>query len=482
LRGLISGNRRFPGAFVEATPAAPGEYSRGNWRWLEKQSAGGSRDVGVASNYLGMATVPTTEVPAPPQETLQTPPSPRPRRRGVAVGEILSFAYDTFNSNKIRFALTALGMVIGTASLILVVTIGLTGKQYVQRLIQSIGANMIYVEYSGGSQRITASAPDPLTVDDMRATEEQVSSITAASPLVQLSERIATGSGKEKDITVMGTSPEYVRVRNLVVLSGRFFDSGDAQSRNKVGVITQKLAEEVYGSADAAVGKIIKLNGLPFTVIGTFKEGVDTFGQSEVQDYTMVIPYTVSRYFTENASVKQIFFTVASPDDVVPATAQIEKVIRSRHRPESVYTISNLTQLLSVWDKIANALTLGLLLIAAVTLLVSGIGIMNIMLATVSSRIREIGIRKAVGATNREIQFQFLAEAVLISLVGGILGILIGLAIPFSVRFLTAYRIPISGLSAIIAIVVSSLVGVVFGTLPATRAAQLDPVESLRHE
>jgi putative ABC transport system permease protein len=373
-------------------------------------------------------------------------------------------------------------MVIGTASLILVVTIGMTGKQYVQRLIQSIGANMIYVEYSGGAQRITASAADPLTIDDMRAVQEQVPSVTFASPLATLSERIAAGSGKEKDISVMGAAPEYQRVRNLVVLSGRFFDSGDAQARNKVGVLTEKLAEELYGSVDAAVGQVIKLSGLPFTVVGTFKEGVDTFGQSEVQDYTMLIPYQVSRYFTENSSVKQIFFTVASPDDVIPATTQIQRVIGSRHRPESVYTVSNLTQLLTVWDKIANALTMGLLLIAAVTLLVSGIGIMNIMLATVSSRIREIGIRKAIGATNREIRFQFLAEAVLISLVGGVLGIIIGLAIPFSVRFLTAYRIPISGLSAIIAIVVSSLVGIIFGTLPATRAAQLDPVESLRYE
>src|SRR5437667_11644458 len=173
----------------------------------------------------------------------------RPRLRPqMAIGEIFAFAYDTFCSNKVRFALTALGMVIGTASLILVVTIGLTGKQYVQRLIQAIGANMIYVEYSGGAQRITASAPDPLTIDDLRAVQEQVPSVTYASPIVALNERISAGSGKEKDITVMGAAPEYARVRNLFVLAGRFFDNEDAQSRNKVGVLTQQMAEERYGS------------------------------------------------------------------------------------------------------------------------------------------------------------------------------------------------------------------------------------------
>ena len=147
-----------------------------------------------------------------------------------------------------------------------------------------------------------------------------------------------------------------------------------------------------------------------------------------------------------------------------------------------MYRVQNLTQLVAVADKTANALTMVLLGVALVVLLVSGIGIMNIMLATVSARIREIGIRKAIGATKREIRFQFLSEAILISLIGGTLGIVIGLAIPFSLRYLTAYRIPISGLSAIIAIIVSSLVGIIFGTLPAARAAQLDPVESLRYE
>jgi len=412
-----------------------------------------------------MATPVTTHASRPPK---------------LVLGEIVSFAYDTFCSNKVRFALTALGMVIGTASLILVVTIGLTGKQYVLNQIQSIGANLIECEYQGGSA--PNSTPDLLTIDDMQAVLEQVSGIVAASPVVPLDDHISIGGGKECDLRMLGVQPQYSTVRNLVVLSGRFFDNEDEQARNKVGVVQQKLAEEIYGSVDNAVGKVIKVSGLPFTIIGTFRERVNTFGQSEVTDNSMIIPYTVSRYFTDTPGVRQLYFSAAEPSMVIPVTEQVKKVLQSRHRPESVYVVQNLTELVAVADRTANALTIVLLLIATVTLLVSGIGIMNIMLATVSSRIREIGIRKAMGATNRSIRYQFLSEAILIALVGGVAGVVIGLALPFSVRFFTEYRLPISGLSAIVAIVVSSLVGILFGTVPATRAAKLDPVESLRYE
>jgi putative ABC transport system permease protein len=397
--------------------------------------------------------------------------------------EIMRFAYDTFCSNKIRFALTALGMVIGTASLILVVTIGLTGKQYILGQIQAIGANMVYTYYEGGGSASVSVVPqDYLTVNDMTAVREQVPGIRASSPMVQLNDRIAVGNGKERDILVLGVSPEYAVVRNLLVLAGRFFDQDDTSARNKVALITDKFAVKMFGSPDGAVGQTIKLNGLPFTIVGTFRERVETFGQSEISEDTLLIPYTVARFMTGNDQVKQIFFSMSDASDVQRGTEQIHQVIQSRHRPESIYHVENLSQLLDVAAKTANALTAILLLISAVTLIVSGVGIMNIMLATVSSRIREIGVRKAVGATNREIKFQFMAEALFISLSGGIVGIIIGLALPFSVRFLTNFRIPISGLSAIIAIVVSTLVGVLFGTVPATRAAQLDPVESLRYE
>jgi putative ABC transport system permease protein len=403
-------------------------------------------------------------------------------RSYLAIGEIFTFAFETFMSNKIRFALTALGMVIGTASLILVTTIGLTGKQYLLNQIQSIGSNWIYAEYESGGGRISDTGNDSLTIQDMEAVQREVGGIVAASPVLPLNERVAVGDGKERDLQIMGVYPEYEQVRNLVILEGRFFDHQDSQAHNKVGVITPKLAVQLYGSELGSLGKTIKLNGLPFTIIGTFRERVDTLGQSEVTDNTMLIPYTVIRYFQETPTVKQIFFSAADASLVVPVTAQVARVIQSRHRPESVYSVRNLTQLVSMADKITTSMTMVLLAVSLVVLLVSGIGIMNIMLATVSARIREIGIRKAIGATNREIRFQFLSEAILISLIGGVLGIILGLAIPFSVRFFTEYRIPISGLSAIIAIVVSSLVGILFGTVPAIRAAQLDPVESLRYE
>ncbi len=413
-----------------------------------------------------MAVAPQAEVKAP---TLCLP-------------EMLSFAYETFSSNKVRFALTALGMVIGTASLILVTTISLTGKQYLLNQIQAIGSNMIYCEYQSGSQRITNTASDPLTIDDLTAVRSQVPGVVAASPVIDLSDRIPIGGGKERDIHILGVSPEYRIVRNLVIVSGRFFDLQDQQAHNKVAVIIDKLGTQLYGSPEDAIGKVLKVSGLPFTVIGTFKERVDTFGQSEVTDNTLAMPYTVARYFTDAPTVKQLYFSVGDSSLVIPATEQIKRVLQARHRPESVYSVDNLTQLVSLADKVTTMMTLVLALIAMVVLLVSGIGIMNIMLSTVSARIREIGIRKAIGATNREIRFQFLSEAILISLSGGLVGVVLGLALPYSVRFLTEYRIPISGLSAILAIAVSSLVGVIFGTVPATRAAKLDPVESLRYE
>ncbi len=187
-------------------------------------------------------------------------------------------------------------------------------------------------------------------------------------------------------------------------------------------------------------------------------------------------------YFTGTDDVKQIYFTIRSMDEVPDATREIQRVIQSRHKPNSVYKTFDLRELLSMANRIAIALTVVLVLVAAVTLAVGGVGIMNIMLANVRSRIREIGIRKALGATYREIKLQFLAEAVIISLIGGLVGCFVGLAVPLSIRLFSDYSLPISIWSVVIALAAATVVGVVFGTVPATRAAQMDPVEALKYE
>jgi putative ABC transport system permease protein len=405
-------------------------------------------------------------------------------RRTMLFSEILKLAFDSFRSNKLRFALTALGMVIGTASVILVVTIGLTGKRFILDEIQKIGTNEVEVEYSGGgatgSDRLLYN--DYLTREDESAVLTQVPSVIYSSPILEAHDRISFGGGVVKDTLILGVSPQYRNVRNLVLLAGRFFDDEDESTHIKCAVVTVPFARQMFGSSDAAVGQTFSIQGIPFTIIGTFKEGGETFGQSEITDNTILIPYSVARYFTGTNSVKTLYFSIRSLNEVPDATREIVRVISSRHKPNSVYKAQNLSELLTTAATIANALTAILVLVAAVTLAVGGVGIMNIMLATVRSRIREIGIRKALGATYREIKLQFLAEAVIISLIGGLVGVFAGLTIPLSIRLFTDYALPFSWLSVFIALAAATLVGVVFGTVPATRAAQLDPVEALKYE
>jgi putative ABC transport system permease protein len=405
-------------------------------------------------------------------------------RRTMLLSEIVKLAVDSFRASKLRFALTALGMVIGTASVILVVTIGLTGKRFILEEIQKIGTNMIEVEYSGGGATGAENVlyNDYLTREDETAVTDRVPSVLYSSPMLEMHDRISFGGGVVKDTLVLGVTPEYKDVRNLIVLSGRFFDVQDETEHIKCAVVTEPFAREMFGSSGEAIGRTFSISRIPFTIIGTFKESVDTFGQSEISDQTILIPYSVARYFTGTDNVKQIFFSIRNMDQVPDASKEIQRVIASRHKPNSVYTVFNMTELLTTANSISNILTAVLVMVAAVTLAVGGVGIMNIMLANVRSRIREIGIRKALGATYREIKLQFLAEAVIISLAGGVIGIFVGLAVPLSVRFFTDYPLPISPWSVIVALAAATLVGVLFGTVPATRAAQLDPVESLKYE
>ncbi|HWB33690.1 MAG TPA: ABC transporter permease [Acidobacteriaceae bacterium] len=402
----------------------------------------------------------------------------------MVFGEVVTLAVDSFKAGKARFLLTMLGMVIGSASIILVVVVGQTGKKYALEAISSLGPNKIEMQYSGGSiiGPDNQSLPDYMTREDMQAVVDTVPGIVAYSPMLEDHERIGMGGGTTKDCMILGVSSQYKEVRGLVVLAGRFFDDQDASAHAKVAVLNEPLAQKLYGTPQAAIDQDITVKSIQLRVIGVFRESINTYGQSEISDDTLLIPYEVARYFTGTDNLKEIFFRMRDSSMVEPAAKQIRELITSRHRSGSVYRAQTFTDILKTASSISDDLTWVLILAAAITLIVSGVGIMNSMLANVQARIREIGIRKALGATRREIRLQFLTESVFMSLSGGIVGTAIGVSVPLIIGFLTPFKIPVGWQAAPIALGTSVLVGVIFGTVPANRAARLDPVETLKYE
>jgi putative ABC transport system permease protein len=367
---------------------------------------------------------------------------------------------------------------------ILVVTISLTSRDYIIEQIEGIGSNMIFAYYeTSGTTATAVSAGDFINMADVNAVRNQLMGrIIAATGVMSSGDRMLIG-GKEEDVAVIGSDQSYRSVRNLIVTAGRFMDAGDVEFRQKVALLTDELARRLFGSRTAAVGQIIKVHGLQFTVVGTFKEKVESFGQTELARETILIPITVLRYFTSIERIDPMYVQVRSPQDVDAVTKIVRSILVTRHRPGARYRVESLTAILNAAKNIALILTLVLILVSAIALVISGIGIMNIMLVTVTERTREIGVRLAVGASRGEILLQFLTEAMLVSLIGGTLGILAGVAVPLSVRmFVDNITVPISWMAIAIAFGVSCVVGLAFGMLPANRASRLNPTEALRYE
>jgi putative ABC transport system permease protein len=400
----------------------------------------------------------------------------------VFLGEALRFSAQALRANPVRSLLTGLGMVIGTASVILVVTISLTSRDYILEQVEGIGSNIIFAYYVAAGPGTAVADADYIKMSDVETIRQELGAdIVAATGVMSNFDRMLIG-GKEQDAKVIGTDQDYQPVRNIVISSGRFLDEGDVTLRAKVALLTDKLAERMYGSRASALRQVIKLYGLQFTVIGTFHEKVETFGQSEVERDTILIPITVLRYFTPVERIDPLYVQVRSPAQVDRVALRVQEIVEGRHRPGARYRVDTLTAILNAAKNISLILSLVLVLVSAITLVISGIGIMNIMLVTVTERTREIGVRLAVGASPREILVQFLTEAILVSLSGGLLGILVGVAIPLSVRLFADIKIPISPVAIVVAFGVSCLVGLIFGILPANRAAHLNPTEALRYE
>jgi len=401
----------------------------------------------------------------------------------VIFADLLRFSLHALSANRFRTFLTALGLVIGNASVILVVTISLTSEELILDQIRAIGSNMVYAQYEAGTNTSAPVTADFIKFSDVEAVRRQFAErIVAATGVMVNYDRIRL-EGKDQDIAVIGSDDQYIKVRNLVLLAGRFMDAGEVLYRQKVAMITEKLAKRMFGSQINAVGQTIKIRDLQFTVIGTFKEKTESFGLSELVAETVLIPITVMRYYVPTERIDPMYVQAATPEEVEPLTRDIQTLLESRHRAGARYRVENLGSILGAAKNISLILRIVLVFISAIALLISGIGIMNIMLVTVTERTREIGIRMSIGASRKAVMMQFLMEAVIISVSGGLIGILIGISVPITAQyFAEGIEIPVAPASVIVAFGVSVAVGLAFGMLPASKASRLNPTEALRYE
>jgi len=395
--------------------------------------------------------------------------------------ETFSIALDALRSNKLRAILTSLGVIIGSASIVLVVTVALTGKKFVLQQIESIGSNLVWVEMIKTPDKAQPLSHE-LTLDDMEAVRGSIPQVIQVAGTRELPMNVVA-RGVERSVNLIGVTQGYQEIRRLLILRGRYFDSTDMERRDKVCLITKQLAARLFGQENP-VGRSVRLGELTFSVIGVFIERAETFGLSDIQGESVIIPFGLMKYYTGVDVIRVLDAQADSAEDVPAVKRQVAQLIKSRHPVEAEYDVQTLTVILDAARNISLGLTIVLIVIAFIALLISGIGIMNIMLVTVKERTREIGVRKAIGAARREILYQFLIEAFIISGGGAVIGILIGLAVPVAAQFFlpSNLRVPVSGSSVILAFVVSCSTGLFFGYLPANQAAALQPVESLRYE
>ncbi len=389
-------------------------------------------------------------------------------------------AIDALRSDKLKAALTMIGVIMGSACIVMVVTVALTGKKYIMAQIEGVGSNLVYASLVGGGAGQTTPLADQISVEDMNAIRDLVPQVQHAAGTNDQLLNMAINN-TQRAVSLIGVTAEFQEIRNLIVIRGRYFDSTDMATYSKAALISEQLAK-LYNTDP--VGRSIKVGDLTFTIIGVFRERVATFGQSEITPESIIVPFPTLKFYMHDAFIRTLYLQAAQPEDVPYVTQRVREILKSRHRPGAVYLVENLTSLLEAAATISTTLTFVLLFVALIALTISGVGIMNIMLVTVTERTREIGVRMAVGANRREIQYQFLLEAFMISGTGAIIGILIATAIPVLVQpFLPGnMHIPISGISVMLAFIVTCAFGVVFGYLPANRAAKLHPTEALRYE
>jgi putative ABC transport system permease protein len=406
----------------------------------------------------------------------------------MRIVNLLKIAYRSLAKNKLRVLLTMLGIIIGVASVIAMLAIGQGSKQNIQSSVASLGTNSVMV-YPGSSSmggvRMGAGSYSTLTAKDADAIAARCEYVTDVTPVVQKSSQVIAGN-QNWHTMVAGGLTQYFKIRNLTIARGSIFSANDERTAAKVCVIGYTVSDNLFGVGGDPIGKFIRINSIPFKVVGLMeRKGQNSFGQD--QDDIIIAPFpTVQKRMLSTIFLNSILISARSENDIEKAKEQITEILRLQHRlapaAEEDFTVRSQADIANIFGSISKIMTVLLASIAGISLLVGGIGIMNIMLVSVTERTREIGIRMAVGATGRDVLIQFMIEAIFISFLGGLIGIAVGVLAAMLVGQLAGWPVVITLSSILLAFVFSSVVGLFFGWYPARKAAALNPIDALRYE
>jgi putative ABC transport system permease protein len=404
----------------------------------------------------------------------------------------LSIALQALKVNKLRSGLTMLGIIIGVAAVIVMIAVGSGAQARVKEQIAGLGSNLMILwagSVTTAGVRGGTGTAQTLVEDDAWAVMREIAEVQVAAPTQRGSGQIVWGNANWL-ASIVGTTPEYFEARDWGLVNGRLFEAGEMSGAGKVAIIGQTVARELFGDGDP-VDQIIRVRGVPFTVIGLLeRKGQSMMGQD--QDDIVIIPLTTARNKIFGAlqgrigRVSSIFIKTKDGADMKEAEDKVRELLRQRHRltgntPDD-FSLRNLTEILQAQEAASKVMAILLAAVASVSLLVGGIGIMNIMLVSVTERTREIGLRLAVGARGKDILSQFLVEAITLSTIGGVLGILLGGLGTWLVAELAAWPVQLSFLSIILAVGFSAVIGIFFGYYPARKASSMQPIQALRYE
>ncbi|MDE3214428.1 MAG: ABC transporter permease [Bacteroidota bacterium] len=401
---------------------------------------------------------------------------------------LFRIALRALQRNKLRAFLTMLGIIIGVAAVIAMVAIGQGSKKSIQDQLSSMGSNMIVIRpnsnVSAGA-RLDFSAVQTLTLNDVNALRKQAHYLSAVSPAIS-SRNQAINGAMNWPTTMMGVSPDYLSIRNWPIKEGNVFSESDISSANKVCLLGKTVVDNLFPPGEDPIGKIIRFRKIPFRVIGVLAtKGENAFGQD--QDDIIIAPFsTVQKRITASIYLQNIFASALSESSTNQATGEIEEIMRAAHKLkpgiEDDFTIRTQAELINTFSSTSQLLTVLLTAIAGISLVIGGIGIMNIMYVSVTDRTKEIGLRMSIGARGKDILLQFLVEAVLISITGGLIGIGLGLSASKAINLFLHWPTLVSQSSISLSFFVCAITGIFFGYYPALKASRLDPIEALRYE